>query len=266
MAFTRHEYKGIRWSSSDKIGAKHLFTEKLGGVIDRPYSSVYDPEWLEPATQQRVRELWLTLCEGAELPGGLCFTRQIHSDLVRHVGAGDMVLPPLSKLPIDCDGLCTTERGVPLAVFGADCLPVLLCDEEAGVIAALHCGWKGTAKDMAGAGVRAMVEEGARPERICAALGPGISGCCFETGPEVPEAMAALLGKDAEGVWWPEEGVPGKFMVDLKEVNRRRLLQLGLLPENIDVLPDCTMCSTDRYWSHRGHKGVRGTQTSIIML
>ena len=75
---------------------------------------------------------------------------------------------------------------MPLAVFGADCLPVLLCDEEAGVIAALHCGWKGTAKDMAGAGVRAMVEEGASPERICAALGPGISGCCFETGADVP--------------------------------------------------------------------------------
>ncbi|MBE6969746.1 MAG: laccase domain-containing protein [Ruminococcaceae bacterium] len=266
MAFTRHEYKGIRWSASDKIGVKHLFTEKLGGVGDRPYSSVYDPEWLQPESQQRVRELWQTLCRGAELPEGLCLTRQIHSDIVRHVGAEEMVLPPLDKLPVDCDGLCTTERGVPLVVFGADCLPVLLCDETAGVIAALHCGWKGTAKDMAGAGVRAMLEKGARADRICAALGPGISGCCFETGPEVPEAMTALLGGDADGTFWPENGVPGKFMVDLKEANRRRLLQLGLLPENIDTLPDCTMCETDRYWSHRGHKGVRGTQASIIML
>ena len=266
MAFTRYEYNGLRWSASDKIGVKHLFTEKLGGVGDRPFSSVYDPEWLSEETQQRMREIWLTLCEGAALPAGLCFTRQIHSDIVRHVGAEEMVLPPLKELPIDCDGLCTAERGVPLAVFGADCLPVLLCDETAGVAAALHCGWKGTASDMVGAGVRAMVEKGAEPERICAALGPGISGCCFETGSEVPEAMAALLGSDADGVFWPEEGVPGKFMVDLKEVNRRRLLQLGLSAENIDVLPDCTMCETERYWSHRGHKGVRGTQVSIIML
>ena len=266
MAFTTYEYKGLRWSASDKIGVKHLFTEKLGGVGDRPYSSVYDPVWLSEETQQRVRQLWLTLCEGAGLPRGICFTRQIHSDIVRTVGSDEMVLPPLPALPVDCDGLCTAEKGVPLAVFGADCLPVLLCEEEAGVIAALHCGWKGTARDMAGAGVRALLEKGARSERIRAALGPGISGCCFETGPEVPEAMAALLGRDADGVFWPEEGVPGKFMVDLKEVNRRRLLQLGLKAENIDVSPDCTMCETGRYWSHRGHKGVRGTQVSIIML
>lgn len=266
MAFRTYEYKGLRWSASDKIGVKHLFTEKLGGVGDRPYSSVYDPEWLQPETQQRVRELWLTLCEGAGLPKGLCLTRQIHSDIVRHVGAEEMVLPPLEHIPIDCDGLCTTEKNVPLAVFGADCLPVLLCDETAGVVCALHCGWKGTAKDMVGAGVRALMEKGAKPGRICAALGPGISGCCFETGPEVPAAMEALLGGDAAGAFWPEEGVPGKFMVDLKEVNRRRLLQLGLDPENIDVLADCTMCETDRYWSHRGHRGVRGTQTAIIML
>jgi len=266
MAFTTYEYGGLRWSCSDKIAVKHLFTEKLGGIGDRPYSSVYDPEWLSDATQQRVRKLWLTLCEGAGLPNGLCFTRQIHSDIVRHVGAEELALPPLESLPVDCDGLCTVEKDVPLAVFGADCLPLLLCDEEAGVAAALHCGWKGTAKDMAGAGVRALMEKGAKPERICAALGPGISACCFETGPEVPAAMEALLGSDAHGVFWPEAGVPGKYMVDLKEVNRRRLLQLGVREENIDVSLDCTMCSTDRYWSHRGHKGVRGTQAAIIML
>ena len=71
---------------------------------------------------------------------------------------------------------------------------------------------------------------------------------------------------DAAGVFWPEEGVPGKFMVDLKEVNRRRFLQLGILPEHIDVTGECTMCQSDKYWSHRATKGVRGTQASIIML
>ena len=78
--------------------------------------------------------------------------------------------------------------------------------------------------------------------------------------------ILGLLGEDAEGTCPPEEGVPGKFMVDLKEVNRRRFLQLGVAPENIDITPECTMCQSDKYWSHRATKGVRGTQASIIML
>ena len=78
--------------------------------------------------------------------------------------------------------------------------------------------------------------------------------------------MEALLGADAEGTCPPEEGVPGKFMVDLKEANRRRLLQLGVEAEKIDVSPDCTMCMSDVYWSHRVTKGVRGTMASVIML
>ena len=130
----------------------------------------------------------------------------------------------------------------------------------------MHSGWKGTVADMMGAAVRCMEDMGARAENIRAAIGPAISRCCFETGPEVPEAVRALLGSDAGGLCLPEEGVEGKFLVDLKETNRRRLLQLGLAPEYIDVSPDCTMCMQDVYWSHRATKGRRGTQASVIML
>ena len=78
--------------------------------------------------------------------------------------------------------------------------------------------------------------------------------------------MEKLLGADAAGTYHDEEGVPGKSMVDLKEVNRRRLLQLGVPAERIDVSEDCTMCGGERYWSHRATHGVRGTQASIIIL
>ena len=145
-------------------------------------------------------------------------------------------------------------------------MPVLFHDPKAGVVAAVHSGWKGTVADMMGAAVRCMEDMGARAENIRAAIGPAISRCCFETGPEVPEAVRALLGSDAGGLCLPEEGVEGKFLVDLKETNRRRLLQLGLAPEHIDVSPDCTMCMQDVYWSHRATKGRRGTQASVIML
>ena len=55
-----------------------------------------------------------------------------------------------------------------------------------------------------------------------------------------------------------------KFHVDLKLCNRLWLRRAGV--EIIEVSSECTACNTDRYWSHRGHKGIRGTQTAIIML
>ncbi len=265
--FTYHEYEGLMWSCSDKLPVKHLFSGRLGGVGDWPYSTNPDPDWETVENQKRVRALWQTLFRGAEMPERVCLTHQVHGNLVRIVTEADAAFPPLRVLPPDCDGLAVGEKNLPIAVFTADCIPVLLCNKAGTAAAALHCGWKGTAKDMIGSGVAAMRELGVEPEDICAAIGPGISRCCFETGGEVPEAMAALLGADADGCFEPEEGVPGKFMVDLKEVNRRRLLQLGVKAENIDVSGDCTMCDREnRYWSHRATKGVRGTMASFILL
>ncbi len=264
--FTYYEFEGLQWSCSDKLPVKHLFSGKLGGVGDQPYSTDPDPDRETLESQRRVRELWQKLFRGAEMPERVCLTRQVHGNTVRLVTEADAAFPPLRKLPEDCDGLAVAEKGLPVGVFTADCIPVLLCDKDGKAAAALHCGWKGTARDMIGSGVAALGQLGVRPEDICAAIGPGISRCCFETGGEVPEAMAALLGSDGEGCWEPEEGVPGKFMVDLKEINRRRLLQLGVKAENIDVSSDCTMCDTERYWSHRATKGVRGTMVSLLML
>ena len=267
MSFTETTKNNITWLSSDKLPVKHLFTARLGEVGEYPYSANMDAEWLVPERQGRVRALWLDLVEGAGLPkGGMCLTRQVHGNVVRYVTPADRQMPPLDHLAPDCDGLVTDVPGLPIVIFTADCVPVLLCDEKAGVVAAVHCGWKGTVKDMPGAAIRSMTELGAKAENIRIAIGPAISKCCFETGPEVPEAVEALLGADAEGLCPPEEGVPGKFMVDLKEVNRRRFLQLGVPAENIDVTGECTMCQSDKYWSHRATKGVRGTQASIIML
>ena len=266
MSFTYYNYEGLTWSCSDALPVKHLFSGKLGGVGDWPYSTDPDPDWETIESQQRVRALWQKLFQGAGMPERVCLTHQVHGNRVRIVTEKDAAFPPLRVLPEDCDGLATAEKALPIAVFTADCVPVLLCDRAGTAVAALHCGWKGTARDMIGSGVAAMGELGVAPADICAAIGPGISRCCFEVGPEVPEAMVALLGADAEGCYGPEEGVSGKFMLDLKEVNRRRLLQLGVKAENIDVSSDCTMCDTDRYWSHRATKGVRGTMASFIML
>ena len=267
MAFTLTEKNDLSWTTSDMLGTRHMFTRRLGGVGDFPYSSNPDPVWEAEEVQARVRALWQNLRASGDFPEeGFCFTRQIHGTHIRRVGASERRMPPLAVLPADCDGLITTEPDVPLCIFTADCVPVLFSEPEAGIVCAVHSGWKGTVGDMMGAAVRAIVSLGGQTEKIRAAIGPAISKCCFETGPEVKEAVEALLGADAAGLCPPEEGVPGKYMVDLKETNRRRLLQLGVKEDHIDVSPDCTKCMADVYWSHRATKGHRGTMAAIIQL
>ncbi len=89
--------------------------------------------------------------------------------------------------------------------------------------------------------------------------------CCYETDAEVPKAIEKLLGRDCRDAFFEVKDT-GKFMVDLKETNRRRLVKLGLKNENISVSDECTSCNCDKYWSHRYTKGERGSQAALIVI
>ena len=79
------------------------------------------------------------------------------------------------------------------------------------------------------------------------------------------QGIDKLLGENAEGTYFPV-GAEGKYMVDLKETNRRRLLALGVPEKNISVSDECTFCNNDRYWSHRYTGGERGSQAAVIVI
>ncbi len=80
----------------------------------------------------------------------------------------------------------------------------------------------------------------------------------------MPEAVTAWLGGDTEGLFVRRED--GKTLVDLRGANARRLIQLGVPRENIDISQECTFCRHDKYWSHRYTHGRRGSQAAGIML
>ena len=167
-------------------------------------------------------------------------------------------------MPYEADGIVTGEKGLPLMCFTADCVPVLLWDEEDRAAGAVHCGWRSSAADILGRAVAQMEALGARAGSIRAALGPAIGRCCFETDGDVPQAIERYLGGDTAGLFTRRSD--GKFLVDLRAANARRLRQLGLRPENIDLSEECTMCSHEKYWSHRYTKGRRGSQAACIVL
>ena len=70
-------------------------------------------------------------------------------------------------------------------MFAADCLPVLLADDYAGVIAAAHCGRKGLMAGVLEATIDAMCKKGADRARITAVLGPCICANCYEVGNDI---------------------------------------------------------------------------------
>ena len=248
-----------------KAGAAHAFTTRLGGASEGIYASLNlgvnrgdDPE--------RVRENYRRVCRALGVDQSkLVFSSQVHEDHVRCVTTADAGKGLDRKVDYDADGLITDVPGLTLVVFGADCLTILLCDPARRVIAAVHAGWRGTAAGIVERAVEKMREHyGCRGEDIVAAIGPGISKCCFETDQDVPEAMISALGDDALPFISWERG--GKAKVDLKGINALRLKHSGVLTTNIDISGDCTLCHPEKYWSHRYTKGERGSQAALISL
>ena len=248
---------------SDKISMPHGFTTRYGGVSEGIWSSLNVGE-NRGDKPEHVRENYARV--GAILGVGaddFVTTRQVHGAVVR-VAAEEDRRKVFDPVPYEADGLVTNIRNLPMMIYIADCIPVLLCDEEHGVIGAVHCGWKSSVADILGNAMQEMKRLGADPAEIKAAIGPGIGLDHFEVGPEVVEAASEYLREDLGDLCHKEDN--GKYMLDLKRVNARRLLQLGLREENIDISDECTMCHPEKYWSHRVTKGERGSQCAVIKL
>ncbi|MDD5939094.1 MAG: peptidoglycan editing factor PgeF [Clostridiales bacterium] len=260
--------EGLIFQTSPQLedcGAAHAFTTRTGGVSEGIYDSLNlgstrgdDPE--------HVRENYRRVCHALGMdPEKLAFSNQVHGDTVRVITSADLGKKPDDPTGYDADGLVTDIPGAGLVVFGADCLTILLCDPVRRVIAAVHSGWRGTAGGIVEQAVGIMENHyGCAPADIRAAIGPGISRCCFETGEDVPNAMTAALG--AAALPFISSDSNGKFHVDLKGLNALRLERRGVLAGHIDSSPDCTFCRPEKYWSHRYTRGERGSQAALICL
>ena len=263
--FIQHENKGVVFMTAPNIPLVHAFSTRLGGVSAGPFASLNlgfgrgDPAG---NVMENYRRLGAALCID---PMRAAFTKQVHGRAVRTVTLADACAPDAPST-VECDALVTAERALPLFCFTADCVPALLCDARHGVAAAAHCGWRSSVADILAAVVERMCALGAETGDIRAAFGPAIGRCCFETDGDVPQALRAYLGADAEAYIAPGAR-EGKYLVDLRAANARRLAQLGVPEGNIAVSGECTVCSHEKYWSHRHVRGgARGSQCGVITL
>lgn len=195
---------------------------------------------------------------------------QIHSDIIHVVDAAP-------EQPLQGDALVTATPGLLIAVQAADCIPILLADPEHCVVAAIHAGWRGTLKRIAEKTVgRMRMIFGTHPEKIIAAIGPGIGRCCYEVGPEVAKEFgsqfenardwfdgpydALASGEDPNPLPWLTMMPPGhqppppSVQLDLHAANRSILESAGVAPKNICLSDLCTSCRTDLLFSYRREK------------
>lgn len=263
MSFYVNHEQDLEYLTSDVLeGCAHCFSTRYGGVSEGQLASLN----LGIHRGDKPENVWENYRRlGAAVgftPEQTVFTRQVHSDIVERVGRAQCGRGLLFPAQQGCDGLITDEIGVALTVFSADCTPILLYDPVVGVIGAVHSGWRGTAAGIVAAAVRKMHEcFGCVPANIRAAIGPCIGSCCFETDRDVPDAMLAALGKDAEAAIVPRGE---KYYVNLKALNALWLRREGV--ERIDCCEDCTACQPERFWSHRRVGDRRGSLASVIVL
>jgi polyphenol oxidase len=160
------------------------------------------------------------------------------------------------------DALVTNRPGLLLGIVTADCAPVLLADHHAGVIGAVHAGWKGAVGGVTDATIAAMEALGATRSNIAAAVGP----CIAQVSYEVDAGFKARFPADAAQFFGA--GKPGHFQFDLPGYVAVRLEAAGI--GAVEVLAQDTYAQPDRFYSfrratHRGEPDY-GRQFSLIGL
>ncbi len=234
-------------------GIKAVFSHREGGCSSPPFDSLNLGIGLGDQAEHVTTNL-TRFCQSAGLlrPHQ---SQQVHGVTVLHCsGAGQMH-------DDDADILLTTELNTPLAIRTADCLPILLADKQAQVIAAVHAGWRGTVAQITQVAVREMLALGADVERIRASFGACIAPCCFEINASIKQAFLACGDEDV-CVWRDH-----RWYADLALSNRYQLMACGLPAQHIEMTAACTMCHKQpSYFSYRRDAGQTGRQLSVIVL
>lgn len=228
-------------------GVHAAYTDRVGGDSLPPFDGfnlgahVGDDAAAVAANRQR-------LMQGLELQQPIQWLEQVH-------GTDVVSLPEVAALPV-ADAACTSQTGIACAVMTADCLPVLLCNEEGTQVAAAHAGWRGLCD---GVLESVLAEFDCPGASIRAWIGPAIGPQAFEVGGEVRQQFIRVDAQAAVAF----EARGDRYLADLPLLARQRLNRLGVNRVTLSGL--CTYHHPDRFFSYR-RDGRCGRQASLIWL
>jgi len=232
------------------VRIRRVTTTRAGGVSAPPFDTfnLGDHVGDDPAAvAANRRRLAAAIGLGADR---VVWMNQVHGDRV------EMVDGPRDTPVADTDALVTSTPRLALAVVSADCVPVLLADARAAVVAAVHAGRVGARDGVVARAVEAMVAAGAHEPDISALLGPAVSGRNYEVPATIAdEVEAALPGSRTTSAG----GTPG---LDLRVGIACQLKTLGVTA--IDVDPRCTVDDVNLF-SHR-RDAPTGRLASVVWM
>ncbi len=220
-------------------GVRHGFFTRRGGAS----SGVFEGLNCGGGSSDQAEIVAMNRRRAAEALGvpqeHLVTVQQVHSDRAVTLDA------PPGQRP-QADAIVTATPGLAIAVLTADCQPILMADAEAGVIAAVHAGWRGALDGIVEATVAKMETTGARRERIRAAIGPSISQSAYEVGQEFLERFC---DDDPANARFFINGADGKYLFDLPGYGLKRLREAGV--GAAEWTRHCTYRDAGRFYSYR---------------
>lgn len=235
------------WPAPQRVRA--LITTRSGGVSNAPYAGLNLGSHVgdKSAAVECNRNLL-----AAHLPAAPRWLEQVHGT---EVACADSLAD--GEIAV-ADAAYARDPDVVCAVLTADCLPVLLCDLDGGVVAAAHAGWRGLLGGVLERTVEAMAVS---PGRLLAWLGPAIGPAAFEVGSEVREAFVARDAGAAEAFVAGQQA--DKWMADIYRLAARRLAAAGV--ERVFGGGLCTVSDRARFYSYR-RDGVTGRFASLVWI
>ncbi len=190
---------------------------------------------------------------------------QVHGTELVVVGQGNRgegALPGSARQK--CDALITTEKGLPLTAYSADCMLIYFVSKQTPLAALAHAGWRGTLGNI-GAKLICYLRDyyGAEPEQLLVALSPAICRNCYR----VDKKTAALFNSAG---WYSyaylEPAADDSFKLDLAAVNKEQLIINGIKKENLSFSSLCTSCNRELFYSYRRDRGITGRMIGFLAL
>lgn len=241
-------------------GLCHGFFLRSGGVSEGFYASLNCGRGSKDERHRIEENRARVAAQLGSDPSVLIGPRQVHS--AKAVIATAAWKP--DEAP-EADAVVTSVRGLAIGVLTADCAPILMADLEAGVIAAVHAGWKGAIGGVVESALDAMQTLGAIPARVTAAIGPAISQAAYEVSPEFKATFLAASQTNGQYFIRAEGGRPH---FNLAAYVKDRIAQCGVA--SIQDIGACTYENESNLFSYRRsvHRGEPdyGRQISAILL
>lgn len=237
------------WPAPDNIVA---FTSlRAGGVSEPPYDSwnLADHVGDEQTAVSQNRE---RLADCLPASASMYWMRQVHGDDIHRPATSEQL-----DVPVGDAWFCQLPEKA-CCILTADCLPVLICDQQGQQVAAVHAGWRGVANQLL---AKVLRQFNSPADQLLVWIGPGISSAHFRVGNEVRETLLNTLRAPLAGAYRAAEQA-GFSYVDLVAIVRAQCREFGVA--RVYGGEYCSFSDAQRYYSYR-RDGVTGRNVSLIL-